>query len=410
MHGLPPLTARLCPGGVVVRIVHLGKYYPPAAGGIETHTQTLARAQVRLGADVRVVVVNHADASGKDVTFERLARTQDATDRDGEILIHRVGRLANVAKLDVCPGLPQLLTHVRREFRPHVWHLHAPNVTMMLAVLADRRIRPLVITHHSDIVRQRVLRHFVRPLEQALYRRATRLLPTSPPYIDGSPTLAPFRSRVTPLPLGLDLAPFRTPSATAVAFAARLHAEFTPPLWLSVGRLIYYKGLDTALDALTRTPGTLLVVGTGPMEAAWKRRAEELKLGDRVRWLGRATDDELTGAYMAATALWFPSNARSEGFGLVQVEAMACGCPVLNTAIPASGVSWVCRNEQEGLTVPVNDPAAFAAAARRLVEEPGLRDRLSAAAVARAGEFDWLTMGERSLDVYRSVIGPEVTR
>ena len=388
----------------MLRVVHLGKYYPPAAGGIETHTQTLARAQARLGADVRVVVVNHANAAGKDVTFDRLARTPDATDRDGDILVHRVGRLANVAKLDVCPALPQLLTRVRHDFRPHVWHLHAPNITMMLAVLADRRVRPLVVTHHSDIVRPRVLRHFVRPLEHALYRRAARILPTSPPYIDGSPTLARFRSRVTPLPLGLDLAPFRTPSVNARKHAAKLRAEFTPPIWLSAGRLIYYKGLDTALDALTRTPGTLLVVGTGPMEPAWRRKADDLQLGDRVRWLGRATDDELTGAYLAATALWFPSNARSEGFGLVQAEAMACGCPVLNTAIPASGVSWVCRHEQEGLTVPVNDPAAFAAAARRLLDEPGLRDRLSAAAVARAGEFDWLTTGERSLDIYREVV------
>ena len=146
------------------------------------------------------------------------------------------------------------------------------------------------------------------------------------------------------------------------------------------------------------------VIGSaGRMDVAWKRRADELKLGDRVRWLGRATEDELTGAYMAATALWFPSNARSEGFGLVQVEAMACGCPVVNTAIPASGVSWVCRNELEGLTVPVNDPNAFAAAAHRLIEESGLRGRLSDASRVRADEFDWLAMGERSLSVYREV-------
>ncbi len=388
----------------------MGKYYPPAAGGIETHTQTLARAQARLGAEVRVVVVNHADAAGRDVTFERFCRTPDATDRDGDILIHRVGRLANVAKLDVCPALPALLTRVRREFRPHVWHLHAPNVTMMLAVLADRRIRPLVVTHHSDIVRQKVLRHLVRPLENALYRRAVRLLPTSPAYADGSPTLTRFRSKVEPLPLGLDLTPFRSPSPAALAHADRLRREVPGPLWLSVGRLIYYKALGVGLEALVNTPGTLLVVGTGPMEEEWKEQAKRLNLGDRVRWLGRATDDELIGAYLASSALWFPSNARSEGFGLVQVEAMACGCPVINTAIPASGVGWVSRDEVEGLTVPVGDSAAFAAAARRLIDEPGLRARLSAAACVRAADFDWLTMGERSLDVYRSAIGPEGCR
>jgi glycosyltransferase involved in cell wall biosynthesis len=387
-----------------IRVVHLGKYYPPSAGGIETHPPTLARAQVRLGADVRVLVVNHADAAGRDVTFDRLPPTPDATDRDGDILVHRTGRLANVAKLDVCPGVLGMIARVRQEFRPHVWHLHAPNVTMMLAILADRRIRPLVVTHHSDIIRQKVLRHFVRPLETAVYRRAARLLSDSPPYIDGSDLLTRFRDKTVTLPLGLDLTPFRTPGVAASLHAARLHREFTPPLWLSVGRLIYYKGLGVALDALTRTPGTLLVVGTGPMEAEWKRRAEELRLGDRVRWLGRATDDELAGAYHAATALWFPSNARSEGFGLVQVEAMASGCPVVNTSIPASGVSWVCRHELEGLTVPVNDPTAFAAAANRLTQEPGLRDRLSAASRVRAEEFDWLAMGGRSLEIYREVV------
>jgi glycosyltransferase involved in cell wall biosynthesis len=395
---------------VVVRVAHLGKYYPPAAGGIETHTQTLARAQVALGAQVRVVVVNHADAAGRDVTFDRFTPTRDATDNDGDIVVHRAGRVANVAKLDVCPTLPALLSRVRREFRPDVWHLHAPNVTGMLAVLADRRLRPLVVTHHSDIVRQKVLRHAVRPIEHAVYRRAARLLPTSPAYAVGSPTLAHFRDRVVPLPLGLDLTPFRTPSAAAVAHADRLRREHPGPLWLSVGRLIYYKALNVALDALRSTPGTLLVVGTGPMEAAWKQLATELGVGDRVRWLGRASDDELLGAYLASSALWFPSNARSEGFGLVQVEAMACGCPVINTDIPASGVSWVSRRDAEGLTVPMNDPAAFAAAARRLIEEPGLRDRLSAAARDRAEEFDWLTMGRGSLGVYESVIGRGVGR
>ena len=394
----------------MIRVVHLGKYYPPAAGGIETHTQTLARAQSKLGAEVRVVVVNHSDADGRDVTFDRFTSTPDATDRDGEIVVHRVGRLANLAKLDVCPSLHRLVARLRREFRPDVWHLHAPNVTMMLAILADRRIRPLVVTHHSDIVRQRVLRHAVRPIEHAVYRRAARLLATSPAYIAGSEVLTRFSSKVESSPLGLDLAPFRSPSPAALAHADRLRAEFARPIWLSVGRLIYYKALVVGLEALRTTPGTLLVVGTGPMEPAWKGLASELGVADRVRWLGRATDDELVGAYHAADAYWFPSNARSEGFGLVQVEAMACGCPVINTDIAASGVSWVCRHEIEGLTVPVNDPTAFAAAARRLTDDPGLRERLSVAARRRADEFDWVTMGERSLEVYRSVVGRGVVR
>jgi glycosyltransferase involved in cell wall biosynthesis len=129
--------------------------------------------------------------------------------------------------------------------------------------------------------------------------------------------------------------------------------------------------------------------------------ANSVGVSDRVIWCGKLNDDELTGAYLAATALWFPSNARSEGFGLVQVEAMASGCPAINCPVPHSGVSWVSRHEREGFTVPLNEPAALAAAARRLLDEPGLRDRLANAARERAiQEFDFRTMAAKSLNIY----------
>jgi rhamnosyl/mannosyltransferase len=381
----------------------LGKFYPPASGGIETHTQTLARAQAALGADVRVVVVNHAAADGRDVTFDAVARTPDATDADGPVRVYRAGKRGSVARFDLTPTLPAILRRVLRD-PPDVWHLHAPNISMMLAVLAMPRLRPLVVTHHSDIVRQRLLRHLVRPLERAAYRRAARLLPTSPLYADGSDVLRRFPEKVEPLPLGIDLSPFLRPSPAALDHADRYRKQYPGPVWVTVGRLIYYKALGVALRALREVPGTLVVIGTGPMEEPWKRQAAELGVADRVAWRGRAPDDEVVGAYHAATALWFPSNARSEGFGLVQVEAMASGCPVVNAAVPHSGVTWVCRHDEAGLTVPLDDPAAFAAASRRLLEEPGLRDRLARAAREQTLErFDHRVMAEHSLAIYRAV-------
>jgi rhamnosyl/mannosyltransferase len=381
-------------------VIHLGKYYPPATGGIETHTRTLCRSLADLGIDVGVVVVNHANAAGEDVTFSASARTPSVEDRDGPVRVWRVGRLANVAKLDVTPTLPRLLRQLRRN-PPDLWHLHTPNITMMLAVAAMKSLRPLVITHHSDIVRQKVLKHAVRPLEKLIYRRAARILPTSAAYAEGSDLLRMMPEKVTPLPLGIDLAPFQKPSPAALGYEAELKTKHGTPLWLAVGRLIYYKALDVAFAALAKLPGKLLVVGTGPMEPAWKAKAAELGVAERVVWLGRTAGDELIGAYRAATAYWFPSNARAEGFGLVQVEAMAAGCPVINTAIAHSGVSWVSPDGVSGLTVPVNDAPAFAAAAQRLLDEPGLRQRLAEGSQARAAaEFDQRTMAERCRVIY----------
>jgi rhamnosyl/mannosyltransferase len=173
--------------------------------------------------------------------------------------------------------------------------------------------------------------------------------------------------------------------------------------------MVYYKGFRSAIRALTRVQGTLLLIGGGPDRPALEQEARRLGVAARVVFLGNLPHYlDLVPYYLAADAFWFPSNARSEAFGLVQVEAMASGCPVINAAIPHSGVSWVSRHEQEGLTVPVDDPVALADAANRLLGEPGLRDRLAGAARERAiCEFDHRTMAERSLAIYHRVLACE---
>jgi rhamnosyl/mannosyltransferase len=353
---------------------------------------------------VEVVVVNHAEAGGKDVTFSTLARTPSVQEFDGPVKVWRVGRWANLAKLDVSLSLPKLLCQLRRD-PPDVWHMHAPNVTMMAAMATMKPLAPLVITHHSDIVRQKMLKHLVRPLEKFIYGRSCRIIIDSPLYAAGSTLLKIMNKRVTELPLGIDLKPFQNPSPAALRFASELKAKHGSPLWLCVGRLIYYKALDVALEALVKVPGKLLISGKGPKENEWKAKAVELGVADRVVWLGRTNDEELQGAYRAATAFWFPSNARAEAFGLVQVEAMASGCPIINTAIEHSGVRWVSPDGVSVLTVPVIDADAFAAAARRLLDEPGLRDRLSQGAQARAAaEFDRRIMAERCKAIYEECI------
>jgi rhamnosyl/mannosyltransferase len=177
-------------------------------------------------------------------------------------------------------------------------------------------------------------------------------------------------------------------------------------LWLACGRLAYYKGLIHAVRALAKVRGTLLVVGDGPERPRLEVEVQSLGLDRRVIFLG--TVPSVVPYYHAAHALWFPSNARSEAFGLVQLEAMASGCPVINTAIPDSGVAWVSRHLETGLTIPMNDAGALADAARRLLVEPGLRDRLAAAARHRVvQEFDHRVMAERSLAIYRNVLTGE---
>jgi glycosyltransferase involved in cell wall biosynthesis len=372
-----------------IRVCHLGKYYPPAPGGIESHVRTLALAQADLGMEVRVLCVNHQSGPTR-------------VERDGLVEVVRFGRAAAAAKLDVCPGLRAALARIEAD----ILHLHVPNPTMILALLGAGLRAPVVVTYHSDLIRQRVLGALFRPLERLAYRQVRTILTTSPLYSAGSSFLRSYADRLQVLPHGIDLEPFLNPSNEDRMEVGRIRARHEGPLWLGCGRLVYYKGFQNAIRALTQVRGSLLLIGEGPDHGALQSEARRLGVRDRVVFLGNVP--RVMPYYLAADAFWFPSNARSEAFGIVQVEAMASSCPVINTQIPHSGVSWVSPHEETGLTVPVDDPAAFARAANRLLTEPGLRDRLAAAARERAmREFDHRTMAQRSLAIYRRVLASE---
>ena len=381
-------------------------------GGIETHVQTLARAQADLGAEVHVLCVNGlAKKKGQS------HRTKTIKELDKNVEVTSLGRLFSLARFDLCPDLPRRISELVNQSNTII-HVHTPNPTMLTALMMRPPRIPLVITHHSDIIKQRVLKYAFRPVEHLVYRQASRILTTSSEYIEGSKFLRLYKNSLNTLPLGLDCSGYIQPSQAALSYARRLKKTYGAPIWLTVGRLVYYKALHVAIEALALVPGTLIVIGTGPLEKELKNQAKQLGLENRIVWLGRASADELTGAYRAATALWFPSNVRSEGFGLVQVEAMASGCPVINADIPCSGVPWVSRHEKEGLTVPINDPVALAQAAQRLLDEPDLRNRLATASSDRAcKEFDHRVMAERSFEIYEQALGgsdfkaqPEILR
>ena len=377
-----------------MRILHLGKYYPPASGGIEAHVRTLAHGQAAMGHQVRVLCVQHANVQRRSVIGKTFASTPDSTETDGPVSVRRLGRIAHLARFDIVPGLRGELGRLLRA--TDIVHLHTPNPLMLIACASLAAGPDLLVTHHSDAVKQKRLAMLVAPFEDRVYGRARIIFSDSPGYADGSPTLQRHAPRVRVLPLGIDLEPYEHPNSEVMRSADELRQSCPGPLWLMVGRLVYYKGHTVAIDALAQLPGTLVLVGTGPLEAELRNQAERLGVADRIQWIGHAPDDFIVAAYHAATALWFPSVARSEGFGLAQVEAMASGCPVVNTAIPASGVSWVSQHDVSGLTVPVGDASALAAAARTIANDPVLRSRLSQGARARARtEFDHRLMAQR---------------
>ncbi len=372
----------------VPRIVQVGKFYPPYRGGIETHLEALCE-QVRHHFDVHVIASNH-----------RRGRSQEV--RNG-IPITRLSTPFNITTAPVNPSLPAAI----RALCPDLLHIHLPHPSGVLGVLASGYRGPLVVTYHSDVVRQRLMNAVFRPLLDALLRRAATIVVASPAYLESSVALASHRARCRVVPYGIS--PDRFEHADRVR-VRQLRDRYGDRLVLAVGRLVYYKGFDVLVRAMRSVDGRLLVIGDGPLRAQLVEEAGAAGVAAKVVFLGEVENDAVPSFFHAADVFVLPSVARSEAFGIVQLEAMASGTPVVNTSL-ASGVPWVSQHLHTGLTVPPGDAEALAAAIERLLSDVPLRQRLGAAGRARVrAEFDVDVMGRRVMEIYDQALrGAAVT-
>ncbi|HEX6183260.1 MAG TPA: glycosyltransferase [Pyrinomonadaceae bacterium] len=363
-----------------LRVLQVGKFYPPHRGGMESHLHALC-GELRASVDVEVLVAGE----GRRTAVEVL----------DSVKVTRVGTLFDFAAAPVCPGLVRRI----RDSRADIVHLHWPHPTALLAYLASGHAGRLVLTYHSDVVRQKVLGGLFWPVLRRALERADVVIAASPDYVESSPVLRRFEAKCRVIPFGVPLAQFDRADAAEVA---RLRARFGPRIVLGVGRLIYYKGFEHLVRAMKEVDGRLLIVGEGPLRGALEREAERAGVAGRVTFLGHVED--VTPYYHAADVFALPSVARSEAFGIVQLEAMACGKPVVNTSLD-TGVTFVSIGGVTGLTVPPANPAALAAALNTLLEDPSLAARYGRAARSRVErEFDLEEMGRRTLRLYEEVM------
>jgi rhamnosyl/mannosyltransferase len=215
-----------------------------------------------------------------------------------------------------------------------------------------------------------------------------------------SSSLVQWARRVVVIPFGIEIERYRRLDERQRAIVARLRATTAGPRALFVGRLVYYKGVDVLIDAMARCAGTLLLVGDGPLEPALRQRAAALGMDDRVVFAGRVSDEDLPAYYQASDVFVLPSVARTETFGVVQVEAMAAGLPVVSTNLP-TGVPWVNQDGLSGLVVPPGNAGRLADAMGRLLLDRELRERLGQNAAARASE---LFSRERMIAAFKDVV------
>ena len=378
-----------------VRVLHLGKYYPPFAGGMERFLGDLLPALAAEGVEPAALVHAH-DRPGR---------------RQHPFPVWRVPAYGRLLYTPVSPAFPLWLARMIRHFRPHLLHLHLPNPSAfwVLALPAARRL-PWVIHWHADVVastidpRLALAYRLYRPWEQALLRRAVKVIATSPPYRDASAPLRPWRDKTEVVPLGIDPARLAPPGDEELAWAVRQWGDGRLRL-LCVGRLTYYKGHAVLLAALRPDDGIhLICVGAGERLDPLRQRARQRRLD--VHFTGALSDARRNALLATCDVLVLPSVERTEAFGVVLLEAMAYGKPVIAARVPGSGMGWVVEAGVTGWLVPPGDAAALAQVLQAVRRCPVERRRRGEAGRVRLSRRYHIRTCARSLAaIYREVCG-----
>ena len=375
-----------------MRVLHFGRFYNDSFGGLERHVANLLEG---LSASIHVANVVANERFGLDVI--ELPRYK----------VYKAPSLGLLASMPVCPTMPALIRTLERDGRFDLYHLHFPDPMSHLALAALPGDRRVVISWHSDIIRQKTLLRLYRPFLDRIINRAAAIIAATPRHFSSSTQLTrsrhPDRFRV--VPYGLDYRPYLAAELDQQAAAIRA-AHGGRRLVFAVGRHVYYKGFEYLIRAMRDVaPNALLLLGgTGPLTPQYRQLVTELGLDDRVRLLGRIPDAALPAHYRAADVFCMPSVEPSEAFGLVQLEAMACARPVVGCELN-NGATYVNQHGVTGLVVPPRDPVALASALNTLLADTALAERMGGAGRRRAcSEFSLEKMWSGTLQVYREAL------
>jgi rhamnosyl/mannosyltransferase len=372
-----------------VKALHFGRFHNDNFGGIERHVSLL------LSGLSRVMQVDNVVANE---TFSSCMLAADG------YRVYKVPSLGIFAGMALCPTMPWRALSLHRQEHYNIIHLHFPDPMSHVAALALPQDMKLVISWHSDIIRQQNLLKLYQPFMNSLVARADAIVAATPAHFTSSTQLeAADLAKRRVVPYGVDFALFDDPAMLAAGRALR--EQYGRPIIFAVGRHVYYKGFEYLIRAMRHVqPDALLLLGgSGPLFNVLKAQAITEGVVDRIRFLGRIPETQLPAYYHAAEIFCMPSVEPSEAFGMVQVEAMICRKPVVCCELK-NGTTYVNRHGETGFVVAPRDSIALAEAVNVLLSDTKLRAALGVAGRARVeNEFTLEHMRKGMLVLYHDL-------
>lgn len=384
-----------------MNILHLGKFYPPYRGGMETYLCDLAREQVQQGHQVTVLVHNHD---------WRLLTSATQTEVNDGVQVVRLKSLRPWLFTPLMWRLNGWLKRCIQQQRPDVIHLHLPNPSLF-ALLFSRSIKgiPRIVSWHSDMVTERsgwlmkVLYRLLKPLESKLLNGADRIMVSSQEYADHSPVLQQNTDKTHVLPLGLRIDELVHREASE----QQANLQWAEQSWakpafrlLNLGRLTFYKNQTMLIEAMVDLPDCQLqIVGEGQLRRDLQTAIERHGVADRVHLAGAQSWPHVHALYQSCDLFCMASNDRAESFGVVLLEAMYHNRIILVPDTVGSGMRWLAEHYHKGFVFNNNDPADFVRQVRRIQAD-------HAELSAQPPQFDYAmpAIAERMTQHYTSII------
>lgn len=367
-----------------MRILHIYKnYYPFSVGGVEKHIHSLSASLYEKGIECAIVTTQQ-NPSVSSHTIDNC----------------RVHYFPATFEIASCPFSFKLLRNFRglaRDF--DILHYHFPWPFADLTSLVSSMNKPIVVTYHSDIIRQKWLKLIYEPIMHLFLNQADAIIASSNNYLQSSPVLKKYTQKTIVIPFGLDRSQYPTPPEETITYWRNQVGE---NFFLFVGVLRYYKGLEFLLEAVRNTNIPVVIAGCGPEEIGLAQIKAKHKM-DNVKFVGRISEQDKTALYQLCRASVVPSHLRTEAFCISLLESLIYGKPAISTELN-TGTSFVNQHNVSGLVVPPANPPAIKQAMQLLLTDETLYQRLKQGTHTHYQQhFKLNSMRDRHIELYNQL-------
>lgn len=370
-----------------IRVLQLGKFHP-IKGGVEKVMYAFM-----LGLSARGIVCDMLCASDD----EEVGIVQ-VTPKSKLIKVKTIAKVAaTMLSTDMVATLRRICN------RYDIIHIHLPDPMAVVALMCSGYKGRVVIHWHSDILKQRFLLQFFKPIQRWIINRADLILGTTPVYVEQSSALRKVQNKVDYLVIGVRE---RAPEPEVVAMIRNQYPG--KKIVYSMGRLVEYKGYEYLIEAATLLPDdyVILIGGSGPLKGTLQEMVHKYQLQHKVFILGFVPREVESAYYGACDVFCLSSTLKTEAYAIVQVEAMSCGRPIVATNIKGSGVPWVNEHGVSGMNVAPCSSQEIAMAVQMICEDAHLYERFSMGALYRYHKhFTMDAMIDGLVTHYQKVLG-----